>query len=332
MAYLIAEAWRSFHPDSGCMPDDPILRSFLQMIVYDHGHHFLRMLGMDSADLRVFEAVARLGVMGRAAAELNTVQSNVTARIRALEESLGCRLFERHASGVTLTDQGRRLLPYARSIPRLLQDAARAVRDDGVPRGRLVIGSLETTAALRLVPLLAAYTKDFPEVDLTLKTGTTCELIEAVREGHVDGAFVCGPVVDDSLDSCAMFREELALIAPAGITSVDALVGRGDVRILVLRAGCSYRQRLEMLLARFGIPKPRMLEFGTLEAIVACVSAGLGITMLPRGLAERTRSAPGLSILTPPAEEVMVDTVFLRRRDAFSTSALSAFLTRATKA
>jgi DNA-binding transcriptional LysR family regulator len=286
---------------------------------------------MDSADLRIFEAVARLGVMSRAAVELNTVQSNVTARIRALEESLGCRLFERHASGVTLTEEGRRLLPYARSIPRLLRDAARAVIDDGVPRGGLVIGSLETTAAVRLAPLLAAYARDFPAVELTLKTGTTCELIEAVREGNVDGAFVCGPVVDESLDARTMFREELALIAPAGVRSVNALVGRGDVRILVLRAGCSYRHRLEALLARLGVPKPRMLEFGTLEAISACVSAGLGITMLPRGLMERTQSAAGLSILTPPPGDAVVDTVFLRRRDSFATSALSAFLTRAAQ-
>ena len=69
---------------------------------------------MDVADLRIFEAVARLGVMGRAATELNTVQSNVTTRIRSLEEALGCRLFERHASGVSLTDEGR-LLPALRS-------------------------------------------------------------------------------------------------------------------------------------------------------------------------------------------------------------------------
>jgi len=66
---------------------------------------------MDTADLKFFEAVARLGGMSRAAAELNTVQSNVTARIRVLEDELGTPLFHRHARGVTLTDAGRRLLP-----------------------------------------------------------------------------------------------------------------------------------------------------------------------------------------------------------------------------
>jgi DNA-binding transcriptional LysR family regulator len=287
---------------------------------------------MDVADLRIFEAVARLGVMGRAAAELNTVQSNVTTRIRSLEETLGCRLFERHASGVSLTDEGRRLLPYAQRIPQLLRDAVWAVRDDGVPRGRLVIGSLETTAALRLAPLLAAYVRACPEVDLTLRTGTTCELVEAVRKGTVDGAFVCGPVVEPELDSRSMFTEELALVAAPGVDSIERLLGSGEVKILVLRAGCSYRQRLEALLARLGVPTPRMLEFGTLDAIYACAGAGLGITMLPRALLERSSTAGTLSLLTPPTAEAIVDTVFVRRREAFATSALKAFLARVEQA
>src|ERR671928_175025 len=110
---------------------------------------------MDAADLRIFEAVARLGGMNRAAAELNTVQSNVTTRIRLLEEDLGTPLFERHSRGVTPTPAGRRLLPYAARLRHVLDDARRAVRDDGEPKGPLTIGALEATAALRLSGALA---------------------------------------------------------------------------------------------------------------------------------------------------------------------------------
>src|ERR1019366_2825278 len=78
---------------------------------------------MDAADLRIFEAVARLGGMGRAAEALHTVQSNVTARIRQLEQELGTKLFRRHARGVEPTAAGRRLLPYAQRVARLLEDA-----------------------------------------------------------------------------------------------------------------------------------------------------------------------------------------------------------------
>ncbi|MGH7111833.1 MAG: LysR family transcriptional regulator, partial [Stellaceae bacterium] len=77
---------------------------------------------MDAADLRVFEAVARLGGMSRAAGELHTVQSNVTARIRLLETELGTPLFARHSRGVVLTAAGRRLLPYAGRVARLLAE------------------------------------------------------------------------------------------------------------------------------------------------------------------------------------------------------------------
>src|SRR3954451_5738417 len=99
---------------------------------------------MDAADLKLFEAVARLGGMNRAATELNTVQSNVTARIQALEADIGGALFHRPSRGVSLTPAGSRLLPYADRVARLLADAQHAARDDGHPRGLLTIGSLET--------------------------------------------------------------------------------------------------------------------------------------------------------------------------------------------
>lgn len=281
---------------------------------------------MHTGDLKIFEAVARLGGMNRAAAELNTVQSNVTARIKALEADLGCVLFERHARGVSLTAAGQRLLPYADSAARLLADARRAVRDDGVPRGLLTIGSLETTAALRLTPLLAGYAAAYPEVDLVLRTGTTRELVGEVLEGRNDGAFVCGPVAHAELLEEPMFREELVMLAAPGVASSDDVLNGGEVRIVVLRAGCSYRQMLEALLARRGITVSRRLEFGTLEAIFGCVAAGLGITLLPRALIGSVWGAGRVSLHPLPPADASVDTVFVRRRDAFSSCALKAFL------
>jgi LysR family transcriptional regulator, cell division regulator len=285
-----------------------------------------RGAGLDTAELRVFEAVARAGGMNRAALELNTVQSNVTARIQALEVELGCTLFVRHSRGVSLTAAGQRLLPYARRLAWLLADAARAARDDGVPSGPLTLGSLETTAALRLSPLFASYAAACPEVDLAVRPGTTAELIEAVLDRRVEGAFVCGPVAHPSLVEQVMFQEELAILAAPGLASVEAATQGGIARIVVLRAGCSYRQRLEMLLARRGIAVPRLMEFGTLEAIFGCVSAGLGITLLPRALIGPVWQSGRVSLHPLPPEEAMVTTVFIHRREAHLSSALRAFL------
>ena len=193
---------------------------------------------MDAGDLRVFEAVARLGGMNRAAAELNTVQSNVTTRIRLLEDRLGQPLFDRHSRGVTLTAAGRRLLPYANRVRDLLEEARRAVEDDGAPKGPLTVGSLETTAALRLSPVLSAYAGAYPEVDLVLRTGTTAELIEAVIDRRLEGAFVCGPVDHPDLASETVFREELVLLSAPSSAGLDGILGRENLKIVVLRAGC----------------------------------------------------------------------------------------------
>jgi DNA-binding transcriptional LysR family regulator len=281
---------------------------------------------MDLADLRVFEAVARLGAMNRAAAELNTVQSNVTGRIRALEEELGTPLFDRHSRGVTLTPAGRRLLPYAGRARELLDEAQRATKDDGTPKGRLTIGSLETTAAMRLSPVLSTYVASWPEVDLVLRTGTTCELVDAVRERRLEGAFVCGPVDDPELVQETVFHEELVLVTWPGMRGLDDLVRKGAVKIVVLRAGCSYRQRLEEILARRGIVEPRRLEFGTLDAIVACVGAGLGVTLLPRSVITAAREQGNVAVHALPPGDAGVETVFIRRRDGYVSSALASFL------
>jgi DNA-binding transcriptional LysR family regulator len=281
---------------------------------------------MDAADLRIFEAVARLGGMGRAAEALHTVQSNVTARIRQLEDELGRELFRRHARGVELTSAGRRLLPYAQRVARLLEDARRATVDDGSPQGPLVIGALETSTALRLSRPLAAYVAAYPGVDLTLRTGTTCELIEQVLDHRLEGAFVCGPVAHPDLDATPVFTEELALLTAPTIGSLDELAARGEVRIVVLRAGCSYRQRLEELLVRRGIAAPRVLEFGTVEALFGCVAANLGVTLLPRALIGPVWQEGRVAVHALPPADALVETVFIRRQDAYHSSALAAFL------
>ena len=287
---------------------------------------------MNSADLRVFEAVARSGGMNRAAAELNTVQSNVTARIKHLEEKVGTPLFHRRGRGVELTAAGRRLLPYASRVAGLIADAGRAVRDDGDPSGALVIGSLETTVALRLSPVLGVYVASHPAVDLVLRTGTTCELVEDVLEHRLEGAFVCGPVDHPELEEEAVFQEELALLTDRTVRSLDGLARKSDLKIVVLRAGCSYRLRLEAILAKRGIVGFRLLEFGTIEALLSCVSAGLGVTLLPRGLIGPVWRDDRLAVHKLPKAEATVETTFIRRREAFASSALLAFLQCAREA
>src|SRR5215470_15761508 len=149
---------------------------------------------MELSDLLTFSTVARTGGITRAADELNTVQSNVTQRVKALEAEIGTPLFERHSRGMTLTSAGKRLLPYAQRMAALSREALLAARDDGEPKGPLAIGSMETTAAVRLPALLAGFHRRFPAVDLSLHTAPTADLITSVLDGSLDGAFVAGPI------------------------------------------------------------------------------------------------------------------------------------------
>jgi len=253
------------------------------------------------------------------------VQSNVTARIRLLEDELGTPLFHRSSRGVTLTPAGHRLLPYATRVGHLLDDARRAVHDDGTPTGRLLIGSLETTAALRLPPILTAYAAAYPEVDLALSTGTTSELVDDVLEQRVEGAFVCGPVRHPELEEEIVFREEMVLVTARTVRSLDDLARKAGLKIVVLRAGCSYRQRLETILSARGIVGVRRLEFGTIEGILGCVAAGLGVTLLPKGVVDQALHHARLAVHALAPAHAHVETVFIRRRDAFVSSALAAF-------
>jgi DNA-binding transcriptional LysR family regulator len=281
---------------------------------------------MDATDLKVFEAVARHGSMNRAAAELNTVQSNVTARVRALELELGVLLFQRHARGVKVTPAGRRMLPFSARISKLLSDAKSAARDDGVPGGVLEVGTLETTAALRLPSVLANFTKAYPKVRPIVTTGTTCSLIDDVVECRLEGAFVAGPVDHPDLLQEGLFREELVLVTPRSIRGIEDLSSINDLKTIVFRVGCSYRAKLENLLAHVGILVAQPLEFGSIEAILGCVAAGVGITLLPKGVVVQAWRDGQVAVHELEPEFSEVETVFVRRKDAYVSSALSAFL------
>lgn len=281
---------------------------------------------MDISDLRVFEAVARLGSMNRAALELNTVQSNVTAKIRNLELYLGVQLFQRQARGVQLTPAGRRLLPFPIKMSKLLSDAKTAALDDGTPNGALEIGTLETTAALRLPAVFASFASTYPMVRLVVTTGTTCSLVSDVLDCRLDSAFVAGPIDHPELLDAPVFREELVLVAPKSIRSLDALGTIQHLQTIVFRIGCSYRQRLDAFLASRGLIVTQPLEFGSIDAILGCIAAGVGISLLPKGVVASAWRDGRVSIHELPAEDAIVETELIRRKDTYLSSAMSAFM------
>ncbi|MDC6129798.1 LysR substrate-binding domain-containing protein, partial [Burkholderia gladioli] len=110
------------------------------------------------------------------------------------------------------------------------------------------------------------------------------------------------------------------------IRTLKDLPGARDLKTVVFQFGCSYRQRLDAFLAGLGIVVARPLEFGSLDAIVNCVSAGVGITLLPKGVVADAVTAGDVAIHRLPRELAMVETLFVRREDSYVSSAMTAFL------
>jgi DNA-binding transcriptional LysR family regulator len=251
--------------------------------------------------LQIFKAVVDFGGVTRAAAQLHRVPSNVTTRLKQLEEGLGTKLFHRHSRKLLLSNEGKLLLAYAERLLRLSSEAELAVRS-GKPRGKLRIGTLESTAASRLPPVLARYHRANPEVQIELVTGTTCALLEQVSRYSIEAAFVAERFESDGLEMMPAFVEKLVIIAPKEITAIK---NAGDIRgmtVIAFGAGCSYRRTLEEWLSRSKVAPERVLELGSYHAIVACVAAGSGIALVPRSVVEAMHAERDVSILQPPTQ------------------------------
>lgn len=248
----------------------------------------MRSIDLDSLD--IFRTVAQEGGIIRAAEKLNRVQSNVTTRIKQLEQRLGQPLFRRQGRGLVLSPEGELLLSYAQRLFRLADEAESEVRT-GRPMGVLRIGSLESTAGSRLAPILSKFHRLHPGVVVELATGTTGALLQRVAQFQIEAAFVSEPFTPGGLGSCKVFEEELVLITGRDVPAVRRAAGLQGLTLIAFANGCSYRKRLEEWLGAASVMPARTLEFASYQAMVACVAAGTGFAVVPRSLLVAMKSA-----------------------------------------
>jgi DNA-binding transcriptional LysR family regulator len=281
------------------------------------------MANMDSNGLKIFLAVAEEGSVSRAAERLHCVQSNVTAHIRKLETDLGTELFHRTRKGMGLSAAGNLLLPYARSVAHLLHEARAALEPSSAPRGPLRLGAMDTAAVVHLPALLAGYHQGHPDVDLQLTTGASGELVARVLDYSVEGAFVGGQVDHPDIVGEEVLCEELVVVTSGTELYMDE---ESALSVLVYRSGCSCRRSLEDWLKHMGRTPSRVVEMGALDAILGCVGAGMGITMLPRSFVTREPfcSLVHLHAVPPPYNRLPI--CFVRRRDVQPSPAMRSFL------
>ncbi|OLE30022.1 MAG: LysR family transcriptional regulator [Betaproteobacteria bacterium] len=277
------------------------------------------MKNMDLTALQIFRSVVEQGGVNKAAAKLHRVPSNVTTRIKQLEEQLGAKLFSRVGRRLTLSHEGKVLLPLADQLLRLSSEAEAALRNKK-PRGTLRIGALESTAASRLPPVLSRYHELYPDVQIELVTGTSGALVSRVHKQDVEAAFVAEPFNADGLETQTVFVEQLVLITPKSFGSVRSAKDIGNRTVIAFSAGCSYRQRLEAWLGASKVLPDRVMEFQSYHAIIACVAAGSGLAVVPRAVLELARAKQNVAMTALPPRIAKARTQLVWRREHHSAA------------
>jgi DNA-binding transcriptional LysR family regulator len=273
---------------------------------------------MDLSDLHIFSAVVHEGSVTRAAERLHRVQSNVTTRIRQLEEDLSVALFIREGKRLHLAPAGQVLLGYAGRLLALADEARGAVLD-ARPRGTFRLGAMESTAAVRLPGLLSEYHRRYPGVVLELRTGNPQVLGSAILAGDLDAALVAEPIADAPFEKTFAFDEELVIVAPAKHPPIS---GKGSLprSVLVFEHGCPHRKRLEDWYARRQQMPERTIELASYHAILGCVVAGMGISMIPKSVLTTFPERKRLSVHPLAPIENAAQTVLIWRKGARSAN------------
>ncbi|WP_130803452.1 LysR family transcriptional regulator [Acinetobacter ihumii] len=244
---------------------------------------------MDIQQLRMFQSIVECGSMVQAATKLHCVPSNITTRIKQLEEELSAPLFLREGKMLKLTASGEVFLEYCQKILALCDEAKRSIHPDAAPSGPLRIGAIESSATTRLPRLLAEYHQQYPDVSIQITTGTWKQLLQDVLQHKLDGAIVAGQIQFPLLHQLEIYQENMVLIAAPSIGKIHCQEDLIDKEIFMWTEGCPYRAALEewLKLKKLALPMTGITSYAT---IIGCVSAGSGVSLVPQSIFEQYKS------------------------------------------
>lgn len=282
---------------------------------------------MDLQSMRFFVSTADAGSFSAAAEKLSYAQSNLSTRIRLLEEELGEPLFYRGRKGVTLTAKGQVFYEYALQLLRLSEEAVNAVQNLDEPRGRLRIGSLEAIVLEDLPELMSAYHGRFPDVKLMLHTDMNEKLQSLVLDRSMDGAFIAGPTSNPDLIEIPFSVKHLILVGSAKEKERPAESILTEAPLITFPEGSIFRHRFEMLLSSYSSNyQNRLHVMNSLSANIVNICAGIGYGYLTKS-GSAFFIAQGLmreyKIYDPYSE---LNIIFVYRRDRVMDAAFVRFL------
>lgn len=275
------------------------------------------MASLSMKQLRYFDALARNGHFGRAAAECAISQPALSMQIKELEAALAVPLVERGARAVRLTALGEEVAARAHDILRAVDELESLARAGSRPLfGRLRIGMIPTVAPYLLPGVITALQGRYPGLDLRPREAVTQRLIEDLGAGRLDTAVVALPVSEGGLTELPLFEEEFVLVRPAAeaTSPVPSAEGLREMRLLLLEEGHCFRDQALAFCGTERRPPRDLMEGSSLSTLVQMVGAGIGVTLLPEmAVAVETRSAPvALQRLRPPRPKRTIGMVWRR--------------------
>ncbi|HZC21876.1 MAG TPA: selenium metabolism-associated LysR family transcriptional regulator [Candidatus Binatia bacterium] len=245
------------------------------------------MAQLENFRLKVFRAVAEQLSFRKAAEHLFLTQPAVTLQIKALENDLGARLFDRSANRITLTSHGKVLLHYANKISALASAAEQEVgSENGKFSGELSLGVSTTIAQYVLPRLIGAFLKEHPRIQLSVHSGNTEQVVDLLLDGQISIGLIEGPARRRGVHTEPFMRDELVLITPADsepahFSSQQLLASS----LLMREQGSGSRHVVETALEKTGYKLKsfkRVMNLDSTEAIKSAVEAGLGIGFVSR--------------------------------------------------
>lgn len=235
---------------------------------------------MEINDLRIFQMVAYEKSISKAALNLGYAQSNITMRIKVLENELNSTLFIRNNKGTTITQNGEKLLQYADKIIKLVDEATEEFIISKT-NSKLTIGATQTISASRLPKLFTLFHDKNPEVSLVLKTEKQEVLLDKLMKHELDGAFIYDKYTSIKVKEIFSFIEETGLISSTTINDISNITTP-----IIVNADnhCPYRQLLKKWFTVNRSNPINIIEFDTLESILNGVNTGLGVSLLPKSI------------------------------------------------
>jgi len=277
---------------------------------------------MELSDIDIILAVARSGKISQAAKELNYAQSNVTTRIKKLEQEYQVQLFNRFPKGVVLTSKGEQFVQYATRIRDLLNDLEQDMTDPGEPTGTLKIGIVETAASSRFMEILNEYQVTYPEVSISLVNATSPKVLrKKIQEYEIDGAFISGACVKEGLKVEYEMQDTVHIISKRMDVPPESLC---QVSWVVFPKGCPYREITEEYLQEEGLSARNMIEVSTMDNLLSCVESGVAFTIMPCSVIHKKPDE--FSVYDLAERFTHTTTTFVRGEDRYVSSALDRFV------